>query len=104
MRQGLVPEEASNGEGGLKGYGNYVKGELSTQDMGYEYFGNKFGKGATTENAVGQGGEGAIVRFQFENKLKTDLEFMLSVGVAGRSYNPDKSNATGGLAILTLIK
>lgn len=104
LRQGLVPEEASNGEGGLKGYGNYVKGELSTQDMGYEYFGNKFGKGAITENAVGQGGEGAIVRFQFENKLKTDLEFMLSVGVAGRSYNPDKSNATGGLAILTLIK
>lgn len=104
LRQGLVPEEASNGEGGLKGYGNYVKGELSTQDMGYEYFGNKFGKGAITENAVGQGGEGAIIRFQFENKLKTDLEFMLSVGVAGRSYNPDKSNATGGLAILTLIK
>lgn len=104
LRQGLVPEEASNGEGGLKGYGNYVKGELSTQDMGYEYFGNKFGKGAITENAVGQGGEGAIVRFQFENKLKADLEFMLSVGVAGRSYNPDKSNATGGLAILTLIK
>lgn len=104
LRQGLVPEEASNGEGGLKGYGTYVKGELSTQDMGYEYFGNKFGKGAITENAVGQGGEGAIVRFQFENKLKVDLEFMLSVGVAGRSYNPDKSNATGGLAILTLIK
>jgi hypothetical protein len=72
--------------------------------MGYEYFGNKFGKGAITENAIGQGGEGAIVRFQFENKLKVDLEFMLTVGVAGRSYNPDKSNATGGLAILTLIK
>ena len=104
LRHGLVPEEASNGEGGLKGYGNYVKGELSTQDMGYEYFGNKFGKGAITENAIGQGGEGAIVRFQFENKLKVDLEFMLNVGTAGRSYNPDKSNATGGLAILTLIK
>ena len=104
LRQGLVPEEASNGEGGLKGYGNYVKGELSTQDMGYEYFGNKFGKGAITENAVGQGGEGAIVRFQFENKLKVDLEFMLNVGTAGRSYNSDKSNATNGLAILTLIK
>ena len=104
LRNGIVPEEASNGEGGLKGYGTYIKGELSTQDMGYEYFGNKFGKGAITENAIGQGGEGAIVRFQFENKLKVDLEFMLTVGVAGRSYNPDKSNATGGLAILTLIK
>lgn len=104
LRNGIIPEEASNGEGGLKGYGNYIKGELSTQDMGYEYFGNKFGKGAITENAVGQGGEGAIVRFQFENKIKVDLEFMLTVGVAGRSYNPDKSNATGGLAILTLTK
>lgn len=104
LRNGIVPEEASNGEGGLRGYGTYVKDELSTQDMGYEYFGNKFGKGAITENAIGQGGEGAIVRFQFENKLKVDLEFMLTVGVAGRSYNPDKSNATGGLAILTLIK
>lgn len=104
LHPSIVPEEASNGEGGLKGYGNYVKGDLTTQDMGYEYFGNKFGKGATTENALGQGGEAAIVRFRFENKLKVDLEFMLVVGVAGRSYNPDKSNATGGLAILTLIK
>lgn len=104
LHPSIIPEEASNGEGGLKGYGNYVKGDLSTQDMGYEYFGNKFGKGATTENALGQGGEAAIVRFRFENKLKVDLEFMLVVGVAGRSYNPDKSNATGGLAILTLIK
>ena len=104
LRNGIIPEEASNGEGGLKGYGNYVKGELSTQDMGYDYFGNKFGKGAITESAVGQGGEGAIARFQFENKLKVELEFMLTVGMVGRSYNPDKSNATGGLAILTLTK
>lgn len=103
LRQGIIPEEASFGEGGLKGYGSFVRGDISTQDMGYDYFGHKFGKGATTENAVGQGGEGAIIRFHYENKLKVDLEFMLVVGVAGRSYNPDKSNATGGLAILTLV-
>lgn len=100
----LVPLEASNGEGGIKGYGTYVRGQLSTQETGYDYFGHKWGRGAITEQAIGQGGEGAIVRFEFENKLKVDLEFMVSVGVAGRSYTPDKSNATGGLAIIKLIK
>lgn len=103
LRQGIVPEEASNGEGGLKGYGSFVRNELSTQDTGYEIFGRKWGRGALAENAIGQGGEGAIVRFTFENKLKVDLEFMISVGTAGRSYNPDRSTATGGLAILNLI-
>lgn len=103
LRNGIIPEEASNGEGGLKGYGVYVKGAMSTQDTGYDYFGHKWGRGAITENAIGQGGEGAVIRFHFENKLKVDLEFMLTVGEAGRSYNPDKSTATGGLAVLNLI-
>lgn len=100
----ISPEEASNGEGGLKGYGGYAKGVLSTQDTGYDYYGYKWGRGAIAENALGQGGEGAIVRFHFENKLNVELEFMLNVGLAGRSYSPERATSTGGLAILNLIK
>lgn len=103
LHPSIIPDEASNGEGGLKGYGSFVAGDLSTQDTGYDYYGKKWGRGAITEKAVGQGGEAAVVRFQFENKLRVDLEFMIVVGNAGRSYNADKSNATNGLAILSLL-
>lgn len=99
-----IQEEASNGEGGLKGYGAFIKGDKSSQDTGYEYYGAMFGKGATAENALGQGGEGAFARFRIENKLTVDLEFMVTVGVAGRSYSLERYNALGGLAILNKIK
>lgn len=100
----VTVEEASAGEGGLKGYGDYDRNTLSTQDMGYEIYGAKFGKGATAETALGQGGEGAILRFRIENKLNVDLEYMIVVGTAGRSYSLSRSNALGGLAILNKVK
>ena len=103
VQQSLIePIELSNGEGGLKGYGDF-NATISTQNQGYEYFGTKWGKGALTNNAVGQGGEGAIASFRYENKTQKELDFQVVVGVRGRSYNPSKNNATGGLAIIKKI-
>ena len=99
----LIQEEASNGEGGLKGCGNFIKGDKSPQDIGYEYYGAMFGKGATAENALGQAGEGAFTRFRIENKLTVDLEFMVVVGAAGHSYSIERYNSLGGLAILNKV-
>lgn len=95
--------EASAGEGGLKGYGVYQATDLSTQEMGYDLFGSMWGRGATTAKAVGQGGEGAKVQFVYENKTTKELEYMITVGNRGRSYNPAKNNAVGGLAIITKV-
>lgn len=95
--------EGSDGEGGFKGFGQYNATNISNQETGYEYYGKWWGRGALTATAVGQGGEGAKVNFTYENKTAYDLEFMVVVGNRGRSYSPAKSNATGGLAIITKI-
>lgn len=95
--------EASAGEGGIKGNGNYNAAVTSQQDTGYTYFDSKWGQGAITATALGQGGEGAIVRFEFTNTTTRELEFMIDVGAAGRSYDPTKSNATGGIAIINKV-
>lgn len=103
-KTGLVIDEASNGEGGIKGYGDFKEGIISKQDTGYDHFGSKWGKGSNAEDALGQGGEGAIVRLQIGNTTNKELEFIVKVGEAGRSHNPEKSNATGGLAIINKIQ
>lgn len=95
--------EASAGEGGFKGFGNYNAQNISIQETGYEYFGKWWGRGATTATAVGQGGEGAQVKFTYENKTTKELDFMVVVGARGRSYNPAKNGSTGGLAIITKL-
>lgn len=95
--------EGSDGEGGFKGFGQHNASNLSAQETGYEFFGKWWGKGAITATAVGQGGEGAKLDFTFTNTSNYDLEFMVVVGSQGRSYDPLKSNATGGLAIITKI-
>lgn len=99
----ITLSEGSAGEGGFKGFGQYNPATISTQETGYEYYGKWWGRGAITATAVGQGGEGAKVDFIYENKTDFDLEFMVVVGSRGRSYSPNKSNATGGLAIITKI-
>lgn len=104
IQTGITVIEASAGEGGITGYGNFKAGINSQQDTGYELYGGKWGRGGLTEDALGQGGEGAITRIEVANTTPVDLEFMVVVGTAGRSYNPDKTNATGGLAVISKIK
>jgi hypothetical protein len=103
VKTGITVDEASNGEGGIKGYGDFKPNIISKQDTGYDYFGSKWGKASNVEDALGQGGEGAIVKIQIGNTTTKELEFMIKVGEAGRSHNPDKSNATGGLALINKI-
>lgn len=99
----ITPIEMSHGENGVAGYGNYEEADVSDQETGYDYYGSFWGKGGTHANGVGQGGEGAKALFRFKNTSTKELEYMIVVGSRGRSYEPGKDNALGGLAVITKI-
>lgn len=97
--------EASNGESGSSGVGEFTNAVTSNQETGYEYEQLSFGGGGRSLRVVGQGGEGAIIRAEYTNNTKLPIIFDIYSGVVGKSRNKLKSHrkAEQGLVIITKL-